>query len=77
MNASTRDLKDELDRTDAEFHELVVKHQELDIRLHELTAKAYLSQPEQLEELTLKKRKLQLKDKMEDIMRRHRGGSNG
>jgi len=38
----------------------------------ELSAKHYLSQPEQLEESTLKKRKLQIKDRMEDILRRRR-----
>ncbi len=49
---------------------LAAKHHQLDDRLHELTAKHYLSEPEQVEEVTLKKRKLQLKDRMEDILRR-------
>jgi len=72
MNAQTQDLKDVLLRTDEEFSQLVAKHHELDDRLHQLTAKSYLSEPEQIEETTLKKRKLQLKDRMEDILRRHR-----
>ena len=56
--------------TDEEFQDLAAKHHELDDRLTQLTAKHYLSEPEQLEEVTLKKRKLQLKDRMEDIRRR-------
>jgi uncharacterized protein YdcH (DUF465 family) len=72
MNAQTQDLKDVLLRTDEEFSQLAAKHHELDDRLHQLTAKVYLSEPEQVEETTLKKRKLQLKDRMEDILRRHR-----
>ena len=72
MNAQPQDLKDELMRTDEEFHNLAARHHELDNRLHELTVKHYLSEPEQVEEVTLKKRKLQLKDRMEDILRRHR-----
>jgi uncharacterized protein YdcH (DUF465 family) len=72
MNAQTQDLKDVLLRTDEEYSQLAAKHHELDDRLHQLTAKAYLSEPEQVEETTLKKRKLQLKDRMEDIARRHR-----
>src|SRR5262245_6895521 len=72
MNAEPHDLKAELLRTDEEFHKLAVKHHELEDRLHELTAKHYLSEPEQVEEVTLKKRKLQLKDRMEDILRRYR-----
>jgi uncharacterized protein YdcH (DUF465 family) len=72
MNAQPQDLKAELLRTDEEFHNLAAKHHELEDRLRELTAKHYLSGPEQLEEATLKKRKLQLKDRMEDIMRRRR-----
>ena len=74
MNADTQDLKAELARTDEEFHQLVAKHHELEDRLHELTSKHYLSEPEQLEQVTLKKRKLLLKDRMEDILRRHRAG---
>ena len=72
MNVQTQGLKEELLRTDEEFHQLVAKHHELEDRLHQLTAKPYLSEPEQVEEVNLKKRKLQLKDRMEDILRRHR-----
>ena len=76
MNVESQDLKSELVRTDEEFHQLVAKHHELEDRLHELTSKHYLSEPEQLEQVTLKKRKLQLKDRMEDILRRHRAGQS-
>jgi uncharacterized protein YdcH (DUF465 family) len=72
MDAQPHALKDELLRTDEDFRDLAARHHELEDRLHELTAKQYLSQPEQVEEVTLKKRKLQLKDRMEDILRRHR-----
>jgi len=72
MNVQPQDLKAELLRTDEEFNNLAARHHELEDRLQELTAKHYLSEPEQVEEVTLKKRKLQLKDRMEDILRRHR-----
>ena len=72
MNGQTQDLKELLLQTDEEFHNLAAKHHELEGRLHELVLKPYLSEPEQLEEVTLKKKKLQLKDRMEDIIRRHR-----
>jgi uncharacterized protein YdcH (DUF465 family) len=71
MNAQPQDSQAELPGDD-EFNQLASKHHELEGRLHELTAKPYLSEPEQFEEVTLKKRKLQLKDRMEDILRRHR-----
>jgi uncharacterized protein len=70
--ADSNDLKPMLLETDEEFRQLASKHRELEVRLHELTVKSYLSGPEQLEEITLKKRKLQLKDKMESIVRRYR-----
>jgi uncharacterized protein YdcH (DUF465 family) len=73
MNGPSQDhLKNHLLQTDEEFHNLFHKHHELEDRLTELTSKQYLSQPEQIEEVTLKKRKLQIKDRMEDILRRHR-----
>ena len=72
MNEQPQDVKAELLRTDEEFQQLASRHHELEDRLHQLTAKHYLSEPEQVEEVTLKKRKLQIKDRMEDIVRRHR-----
>ncbi len=71
MNAEPLGAKAELLQTDEEFQTLEVQHHQLEDRLHELTAKQYLSEPEHVEEVTLKKKKLQLKDRME-AMRRHR-----
>ena len=72
MSTQAPDLKEVLLKTDEEFHSLAAKHHELEDRLHQLTAKHYLSEPEQVEEINLKKQKLRLKDRMEDIIRRHR-----
>ncbi|HEX3704480.1 MAG TPA: YdcH family protein [Vicinamibacterales bacterium] len=69
MNAEPHGLKAVLIETDPEFHDLADRHHQLDDRLHELTTKPYLSEPEQVEEVTLKKQKLRLKDRMEDILR--------
>ena len=77
MNGQSQNLRELLLQTDEEFHNLSDKHHALEIRLHELTSKHYLSQPEQLEEVNLKKQKLQLKDRMEDILRRHRAQQAG
>ena len=73
MTGQSQPLKELLPQTE-EYHQLAAKHQELEGRLHELSSKPYLSEPEQLEKVTLKKRKLQLKDRMEDIVRRRRQG---
>lgn len=77
MTADSQEVRKFLLQTDEEFKRLADRHHELDDRLHELATKHYLSQPEQIEETTLKKRKLQLKDRMEDIVRRHQHGGNG
>ena len=73
MNEQSQDLKELLLQADEEFHQLAAKHHELEDRLQQLTTKHYLSEPEQLEEVNLKKRKLQLKDRMEHILRQRRG----
>lgn len=65
------ELKNQLLQTDEEFRQLATRHHDLDERIHNLTTRHYLSEPEQLEEAQLKKRKLQLKDQMENILRRH------
>lgn len=70
--AEAQDLKHLLLETNEEYRQLATKHHELDDRLHDLATKPYLSDSEQFEEVTLKKRKLQLKDQMEAILRAHR-----
>ncbi|HEY7446079.1 MAG TPA: YdcH family protein [Vicinamibacterales bacterium] len=72
MPTHSEELKELLLRTDDEFRQLAIKHSELESRLHDLATKHYLSEPEQLEQVTLKKRKLALKDRMESILRRTR-----
>ena len=64
-----QDLKEQLLRTDAEYRELFQLHHQLDERIRSMSATPLLSDSEQLEEIRLKKRKLQLKDRMEDILR--------
>ena len=70
MTADAQDVKSTSLQSDDEFRQLSTRHKELEVRLSELSAKSYLSEPEQLEEAQIKKRKLQLKDRMEDIVRR-------
>ena len=65
-----QDLKEQLLRTDAEYRELYNLHHELDEQIRSMSTNPHLSEGEQLEEIRLKKRKLQLKDRMEDIVRR-------
>ena len=55
-----------------DFRQLADQHQELDDRITELSARLYRSDTDVVEEATLKKRKLQLKDQMEVILRQHR-----
>ena len=55
-----------------ELRELSVEHHKLDERLSELTKRHFLSKPEQVEQINLKKLKLKIKDRIEDIVRQHR-----
>ena len=66
------DLKTLLIESNDEFRQLASKHHSLDGRLHELETKQYLSDSEQFEEVSLKKRKLQVKDRMEMILQEYR-----
>ena len=71
MPTDFEELKRKLLQTDEEFRQLATKHHDLDEKLHAYADRHYLSEPEQLEEVTLKKQKLHLKDRMENILRRH------
>ena len=71
MPKDFEELKRELLQSDDEYRQLATRHHDLDEQIHSLTARHYLSEPEQIEEVRLKKVKLQLKDQMENILRRH------
>lgn len=68
---NTDSLREELIMKDPEFRELAREHGRYEARLNELTALAYPNDDEQLEEITLKKKKLAVKDQMHEIMLRH------
>ena len=65
-------IKQQLLESNDEFRQLATQHHDLDERIHNLATRPYLSEPEQIEEVTLKKRKLHLKDQMEHMLRHSR-----
>ena len=67
--AEAQEVKNLLLRSDDSFRQLAEQHHQLDDRLHQLTERHYLSDSEQVEETTLKKKKLALKDRMEEMAR--------
>ena len=65
-------MRDVLMASNEEFRRLAEEHLQYSQRLDSLTAKRYLSEEEQVEEVRLKKLKLRLKDQMESIEQRFR-----
>jgi len=57
-----------------EFRQLVTEHHTLDQQIRELSSNTYLTEQQQFEEISLKKRKLALKDRIERIVRQHHVG---
>jgi uncharacterized protein YdcH (DUF465 family) len=66
--AEAQEVRHFLLQSHDQYRELAERHHELDDRLHELIEKPHLSDSEQVEETTIKKRKLALKDRMERIV---------
>ena len=65
--AEAQEVKDLLMRSNDQYRQLSERHHQLDDRLNELTHLTHLTASEQVEETTLKKRKLALKDQMEQM----------
>jgi uncharacterized protein YdcH (DUF465 family) len=63
------DVKASLIGQNETFRRLVSEHHALDEHLRHLSSLSYLSREEQYEEVSLKKRKLALKDQIEAIVR--------
>ena len=66
---SDRDLQQLLSNEDPQFRSWCEEHHQCESRLNELAAKGDISTDEELEEKTLKKRKLHLKDQMAEKLR--------
>ncbi|HEX9986543.1 MAG TPA: DUF465 domain-containing protein [Thermoanaerobaculia bacterium] len=69
MSNRTADVQQLLTDQDPQFRVLAEEHHRCEARLIELTSKNEISEQEEIEEKTLKKRKLHLKDQMAERMR--------
>ncbi len=64
-------VRDELIKENQDFRELVQQHQNYEKRLTELAELTYPNDDELIEETTLKKKKLVIKDEIYAIMQNH------
>jgi uncharacterized protein YdcH (DUF465 family) len=69
MDIATSDaVKDELLKSNPAFRDLIHQHQNYEHRLTELSSLTYPSDDEQIEESTIKKKKLMVKDAIYAMM---------
>jgi uncharacterized protein YdcH (DUF465 family) len=69
VSSPTEAIREQLMATNEEYQRLRDIHTQYSAQLEQLSAKTYLSEQEQLEEVRLKKLKLLAKDKMEWLVR--------
>ena len=70
----SHDIRGTLMSGDAEFQRLAEEHSRYENQLQQLQKQPYLSSEDLLLESNLKKLKLQVKDRMEILIARHRQG---
>ncbi|MDD5542496.1 MAG: YdcH family protein [Acidobacteriia bacterium] len=73
---ATEVIKERLMRDSADFRRLAQIHTRYSEALEKLVHKGYLTEQEKVEEVNLKKMKLQLKDQMELLIQKHRQPTN-
>ena len=69
---SESELRDQLQRTNPEFRRLAAEHRSYSEQLEVLNSRHFLSEEEKIQEITLKKKKLLLKDQMYSLLQRFR-----
>jgi uncharacterized protein YdcH (DUF465 family) len=69
--SATEGLREQLAQHDPEYRRLLEEHRKRERRLEDLRNKPWLTSDEEQEEKRLKKEKLRLKDRMEDLLRSH------
>jgi uncharacterized protein len=71
MPITAQDIRSNLMSSDAEFQRLAKEHSDYEMQLEQLHKQPYLSAEDLLLEVKLKKLKLRLKDRMEQIIAQH------
>lgn len=70
MDSQIAITRDNLMASNEAYRQLSQQHTALEAQLRDLRERRFLSSDEAAEELRLKKRKLQIKDEMESLLRR-------
>ncbi len=71
MSTSPREIREQLLASDAEFQRLAQEHTRYEAQLEQLSKAPYLSSEDLLQQTTLKKLKLRVKDRMEQLVARY------
>jgi uncharacterized protein YdcH (DUF465 family) len=66
------EVQQQLMASNEEYRRLAAEHQSYADQLEQLTHRTHLTEDEKLQEITLKKKKLMLKDQMYSIVQKHR-----
>jgi uncharacterized protein YdcH (DUF465 family) len=69
---SETELREQLLRSNEEYRRLAAEHRSYAEQLEKLNSRHHLSEEERLEEVTLKKKKLLLKDQMYSLLQKYR-----
>ena len=72
MMMKEEEIKDHLISSNPEFRRLVEEHKQHEGRLEELHSRHHMTEHDHLEEIQLKKKKLQLKDQMNAMISKFR-----
>jgi len=73
MATAQRTPRDIISQSDAEYQRLAEKHHQYEVELQNLSRSQFLNGEDLIEEIRLKKMKLQVKDEMERIAARVHG----
>jgi uncharacterized protein len=73
---TNQEIRQSLLARDPEFRNLAEEHSRCESQLEQIVESSYLSSEDLLQEATLKKTKLRLKDQMEFIVARHQHGAH-
>ena len=71
MPVLPREIREHLMASSTEFQRLAEEHSRYEVQLDQLTKQHYVNSEDLLLEIELKKRKLRVKDEMEQLVARH------